>query len=73
MERHRLARGKNLVVQVGDVSHQGHVELVADLEPSSQLVEDHCGSEMTDVRRSLNSRTAQIDADVARSQGRERA
>ena len=48
-------------------------EIVADLEPSSQLVEDHCGSEMTDVWRSLNGRTAQIDADATRSQGRERA
>lgn len=55
---------QNLVIDIGDVTNKGDV-ISALCEPAAQNVEVNARTDVTDMRRSLNGGTAEIDADFA--------
>ncbi len=55
--------GEDLVVDVGHVAHER--DLVAGLdEPAPEHVDDHRAAQVADVRRGLDGRAAQVNADM---------
>jgi hypothetical protein len=55
----------DLVVDVGDIGDQTHLN-TRPLHISTQNVVDQCGSAVAQMRRAIDGRTAQIDAQLAR-------
>jgi hypothetical protein len=55
---------QNLVIDIGDVTDKCDVVSALD-KPATQNIEVHARTDMTNMRWSLNSGTAEIDADFA--------
>ena len=58
--------GEDLVIDIGDVAHQGYVIALGE-QPSAQDVEGDAGAQVPDVRLGLRGGAAQIDGGVAGS------
>src|SRR5699024_3223629 len=62
---------EDLVVDVGDVAHERHVQVVPVGQPAAQDVEGDAAADVADVRLALHGRPAQIDRGRAGDQWRE--
>jgi hypothetical protein len=73
-DRDALCRGApdDLVVDVGDVHHPGHPEALRAQEPDEHVGEQE-RPEVADVGRSVDSRAAGVDPDVAGLEGQQLA
>ena len=56
--------GEDLVINIGDVAHQGYVIALGE-QPAAQDVEGDAGAQVPDVRLGLRGGAAQIDGSVA--------
>src|SRR5699024_1280761 len=62
---------QNLVVDVGDVAHERHVQAVPAGQPAAQHIEGDAAADVADMRLALHGRPAQVDRGRAGDQWRE--